>query len=74
MVQSWYFLTNTVVTIGWLGAVFHMGEILYTSPYLTIFFFWRFTDHTTTDLHARCLKPRGLTQGRAFWGLIDEQF
>jgi hypothetical protein len=55
------------------GYPYRWNISIYTLPYLTYltlpFFRYRSyrPDHWT-DLHARCLKRRGLTQGRAFWG------
>jgi hypothetical protein len=45
-----------------------------TLIYFTFFRYWSYRPDNWTDLHARCVKRRGLTQGRAFWGLIDKNF
>jgi hypothetical protein len=62
------------------GSPYRWNISIYTLPllYLTLLYLFLFRyqayrqDHWT-DLHARYLKRRGLLQGSAFWGLIDEK-
>jgi hypothetical protein len=66
-----------MLIFGWLGAAPHIGEMeaLYTLLCITLpSFYLAVLQARPLNRFARIMvKQRGLTQGSAFWGLIDEK-